>query len=145
MNGKEEARTIVIEQELSHAPEKVWRTLTEPELLEKWIMVNDIRPLVGHRFTFRAPPTPWWNGIVNCEVLEIDPPKRLRYSWRSGTESAPLDTVVTWTLAPTPSGGTRLTLEHSGFLSDSPFAYEGAKKGWQQMVGARLGEVMAEM
>ena len=93
----------------------MWRALTEPELLAQWLMANDMRPLVGHSFTFRPEPTPWWDGIVHCEVLEVDPHKRLRYSWRSGPESSRLDTVVTWT-PPTPSGGTRLALEHSGFL-----------------------------
>ncbi len=82
---------------------------------------------------------PWWDGIVHCEVLEMDLHKRLRYSWRAG----PLDTVVTWTLTPTPSGGTRLALEHSGFLRDNPSAFEGASKGWQRMVGERLIEVLA--
>jgi uncharacterized protein YndB with AHSA1/START domain len=90
-------------------------------------MANDMRPLVGHSFTFKAKPTPWWDGIVHCEVLEIDLHKRLRYSWRSGPEPSRLDTVVTWTLTPTQSGGTRLVLEHFGFLPG--FAFDGAKKG----------------
>jgi uncharacterized protein YndB with AHSA1/START domain len=82
---------------------------------------------------------------VHCEVLEIDPHKRLRYTWRSGPESSPLDTVVTWTLAPTPSGGTRLALEQSGFLPANAFAFDGAGKGWQRMVGEGLAEVLAEL
>src|SRR5216684_6808668 len=110
MNDKAETRSISLEYDLPHPPAKVWRTLTEPALLAKWVMSNDIEPLVGHRFTFRAEPMPWWDGIVHCEVLEVEPHRRLRYSWRSGG-SSPLDTVVTWTLAPTQSGGTRLALE----------------------------------
>ena len=117
MNTKAETRSISVEYDLPHPPAKVWRTLTEPELLAKWIMANDMRPLVGHLFTFKAQPAPWWDGIVHCEVLEIDLHKRLRYSWRSGPESSPLDTVVTWTLTPTPSGGTRLALERYGFVT----------------------------
>ena len=46
-----------------------------------------------------------------------------------------LDTVVTWTLTPTPSGGTRLSLEHSGFLPDQTSAFDGARHGWQRMLG----------
>ncbi len=143
MNAKAETQSISMEYDLPYPPAKVWRALTEPELLAKWIMVNDMRPLVGHSFTFKAEPTPWWDGIVNCEVLEVDLHKRLRYWWRSGPESSPLDTVVTFTLTPTPSGGTRLALEHSGFLPANAFAFDGASKGWRHMVSERLGEVLA--
>ncbi len=69
---------------------KVWRALTEPELLAAWLMSTDMRPLVGQGFTFKAEPTPWWDGIVNCEMLEVDPRKRLRYTWRRGPETSPL-------------------------------------------------------
>ena len=79
---------------------------------------------------------------MRCKVLESDPHKRLRYSWQSGPASSPLDTVVTWTLTPTPSGGTRLTLEHSGFVPTRAAAFEGARQGWQRMVG-KLIEVLA--
>jgi uncharacterized protein YndB with AHSA1/START domain len=98
-------------------------------------------PLVGNSLTFKALPTPWWDGIVHCEVLKIDLHKRLRYTWRA----APLDTVVTWTLTPTPSGGTRLALEHSGFLPANASAFDGASKGWQRMVGEGLTEVLARV
>jgi uncharacterized protein YndB with AHSA1/START domain len=143
MNDKAETQSISMEYDLPHPPVKVWRALTDPDLLAKWIMANDMQPVVGHSFTFRAEPTPWWDGIVRCEVLELEPHKRLRYSWRSGPEPSPLDTVVTWTLTPTPSGGTRLGLEHSGFLPANAFAFDGASQGWRHMVGERLGEVLA--
>jgi len=65
----------------------VWRALTDPKLLATWLMDNDMRPLVGQSFTFEQQPTPWWDGIVGCEVLEIELHKRLRYSWRSGPAS----------------------------------------------------------
>jgi uncharacterized protein YndB with AHSA1/START domain len=145
MNARTETQSISLEYDLPHSPAKVWRALTEPELVAKWIMANDMQPLVGHSFTFRAEPMPWWDGIVHCEVLEMEPHKRLRYSWRSGPESSPLDTVVTWTLTPTPSGGTRLALEHSGFVPGNAFAFDGARQGWQRMVGERLGEVLGQL
>ena len=143
MNAKAQTQSISLEFDLPHPPAKVWRVLTEPELLAAWLMVNDIRPVVGHSFTFKAEPTPWWDGMVYCEVLEIDLHKRLRYSWRSGPASSPLDTVVTWTLTPTPSG-TRLALEQSGFLPANAFAFDGASKGWRHMVGERLSKVLAQ-
>jgi uncharacterized protein YndB with AHSA1/START domain len=143
MNAKAETQTISLDYDLPYPPEKVWRALTDPVLLASWLMANDMRPLVGHRFTFKAEPTPWWDGIVNCEVLEIDPHKRLRHSWRSGPESSRLDTVVTWTLTPTPSGGTRIALEHSGFLPANAFAFDGARTGWQRMISEGLTGVLA--
>ena len=144
MNVKTETRSVALEYDLPHPPAKVWRALTEPGLLAQWLMANDMQPAVGHSFTFRQEPTPWWDGIVQCEVLEIEPHKRLRYSWRSGPESSPLDTVVTWTLTPTPSG-TRLALEHSGFVAADAFAFDGAREGWQRMVGEGLTEVLARV
>lgn len=141
MNPQTETQSIVMEYDLPEPPRKVWRALTEPELLEAWLMATDMKPLVGHRFTFRAEPTPWWDGIVHCEVLELDPHKRLRYTWRSPASN--LDTVVTWTLTPTPSGGTRLALEHTGFLADQTSAFQGAQHGWERMVG-ELRAVLAQ-
>ena len=141
-DAKAETQSISMEYDLPHPPAKVWRALTEPELLAAWLMATDMRPLVGHSFTVKSQPTPWWDGMVNCEVLEIDLHKCLRYSWRAGPESSRLDTVVTWILTPTPSGGTRLALEHSGFLPANAFAFNGASEGWQRMVG-ELREVLA--
>jgi uncharacterized protein YndB with AHSA1/START domain len=143
MTANAESQSISLEYELPYAPVKVWRALTEPELLARWLMSNDMRPVVGQSFTFKAQPMPWWDGIVHCEVLELDPHKRLRYSWRSGPESSPLDTVVTWTLTPTPSGGTRLALEQSGFQPGNASAFGGAITGWRRMVGEQLGQVLA--
>lgn len=131
MNAKAATQSISLEYDLPHPPAKVWRALTEPELLAAWLMANDMRLTVGHSFTFTQQPTPWWDGIVHCEVLEIDLHKRLRYTWRSSG----LDTVVTWTLTATPSGGTRLALEQSGFQPANTQAFDGARKGWERMVG----------
>jgi uncharacterized protein YndB with AHSA1/START domain len=143
MNAKDETQSISMEHDLPYPPEKIWRALTDPVLLAKWLMVTDMRPLVGNSFTFKSDPTPWWDGIVNCEMLELDLHKRLSYTWRSGPGTG-LDTVVTWTLTPTPSGGTRLALEQSGFVPANKFAFEGAKQGWERMVGERLREVLAQ-
>ena len=145
MSDTAPARSISLAWDLPHPPSKVWRALTEPELLAKWLMPNDMRPAAGARFTFRNEPTPWWDGIVNCEVIEIDPHSRLRYSWRSGSGASALDTEVTWTLTPTASGGTRLALEQTGFLPKNSFALDGATTGWDRMVGERLRALLAEL
>jgi uncharacterized protein YndB with AHSA1/START domain len=143
MKPQTETQSISLEYDLPQPPGKVWRALTELQLVAEWQMASDMRPVVGNSFTFKAEPTPWWDGIVHCEVLDLDLNKRLSYLWRSGPDSSPLDTVVTWTLTPTSAGGTRLGLEHSGFLPANRFAFEGASKGWQHMAGERLREVLA--
>jgi uncharacterized protein YndB with AHSA1/START domain len=144
------SQSIVVDYELSVPPEKVWRALTEPELLGRWLMENDIKAEVGHRFTFRAQPVPGWDGVVHCEVLEVQPHERLSYTWRGGSDEvegygAPLDTVVTWTLAPLPGGGTRLHLEHAGFTPDNAFAYENMGKGWRGKLAERIEEALAAL
>lgn len=103
---------IEVEAVYPHPPERVWRALTDSDELEAWLMVNDFEPRVGHRFQFRDEPKPGWRGIVDCEVLEVDEPRRLSYSWRGNEDGDP--TIVTFTLEPS-DGGTRLRLEHSGF------------------------------
>src|ERR1700745_706888 len=99
-------RSIVIEREMPHPPEKIWRALTQGPLIEEWLMQNDFQPGVGRRFNFRAASMPHWNGVTDCEVLVVEPPARLAYSWNaSGEEAATgLKTVVTWTLTPTQGG-----------------------------------------
>src|SRR5271154_3001979 len=94
------SRSLVIEREMPHAPEKIWRALTQGALIEEWLMKNDFEPVVGHRFSFRSTPVPNWNGVIDSEVLVIEPNSRLSYSW--GTMG--LVSVVTWTLTPTKNG-----------------------------------------
>lgn len=126
-------RSIVIEREIAHPPAKVWRALTQTPLIEEWLMKNDFEPVAGHTFNFRATPMPYWNGVVDCQVLEIEPNSRLSYSWNSSGEEAAtgLKTVVTWTLSPT-NGGTLLRMEQTGFRPDQEANYQGANYGWQR-------------
>lgn len=149
-NPAEPRRSIVAENELPYPPEKVWRALTEPALLAAWLMPNDIQPVVGHRFTFRAQPMPGWDGIVPCEVLAVEPNRRLTYSWCGGSAALTgyghtLNTIVTWTLTPTASGGTHLRLDHDGFTEQDSFAFEAMGKGWRGHVAASLAKVLATL
>ncbi len=129
-----EESSIVVDYELAKPPAQVWRALTEPKLLASWLMDNDIEPVVGHRFTFRAKPMPGWDGTVQCEVLEVEPLQKISYSWRG----ADIDTVVTWTLSGTPSGGTHLHLEHTGFKAKDAMALDGLGNGWRGKVAERM-------
>ena len=126
-------RSIVIEREMPHPPEKVWRALTQGPLIAEWLMQNDFQPVVGHSFNFRAAPMPHWNGVVDCPVLVVEPERRLSYSWNaSGDEAAGgLKTVVAWTLTPT-QGGVLVRLEQSGFRLEDEANYQGANYGWQR-------------
>jgi uncharacterized protein YndB with AHSA1/START domain len=127
--------SIRIERDLPHPVAKVWRALTEGPLLTDWLMANDFRAEVGHRFTFRHPPMPHWNGITDCEVIEVTPMSRLAYRWNSSGEEAAtgVRTTVTWTLSPTPQGA-RLVMEQSGFRPDQTQARGGAGTGWRRFL-----------
>jgi uncharacterized protein YndB with AHSA1/START domain len=129
-SNPEATRTLVIERVFSHPPEKLWRALTESPLVAQWLMNNDFEPVVGRRFQLRSEPVPNWNGIIDCEVLIVEPLKRLSYTW----SSLGLGSIVLFTLAPA-DGGTHLRMEHSGFGPDQDRAYQGANYGWQRFLG----------
>jgi uncharacterized protein YndB with AHSA1/START domain len=130
MSDTTQTHTLVIEREMAHPPEKIWRALTEGRLIQEWLMSNDFQPVVGHRFSFRATPVPGWNGVIESEVKVVEPQVRLVYSW--GTMG--MWSVVTWTLTPTESG-TQVRMEQSGFPSEDGPNYKGAKYGWQKFIG----------
>jgi uncharacterized protein YndB with AHSA1/START domain len=133
-NTAESTRTLVVERVFPHPPEKLWRALTESTLLAQWMMKNDFDPVVGRKFQFRADPVPNWNGVVDCEVLSIEPIRRLSYHWGVGGSESGLQWVVLFTLTPV-EGGTNLRMEQSGFRSDQQAAYQGANYGWQKFFG----------
>jgi uncharacterized protein YndB with AHSA1/START domain len=143
-------RDIVIDELLPHTPELVWKMLTTPEMIGRWLKMPlaGFAAVAGNRFTYRTTPAGEWDGVIHCEVIEAVPGKRLAYSWRGGHESnqgygAPLDTVVTWTLAPA-EGGTRLHMVHSGFsLPRNETAFTGMSKGWPGVV-ARIDELAGD-
>ncbi len=129
-----ETPSVVVEREFPFPPEKIWRALTQPHLIEEWLMKNDFKPVVDHRFNLRAD----W-GSVDCQVMAVEPNKTLSYTWAA----LGLESVVTWTLTPT-STGTHLRMEHAGFRPDQKQAYQGAKYGWQRFL-ANLEQVVAQV
>ena len=122
-------RAVVIEREMPHPQEKVWRALTQGPLIAEWLMSNDFQPVVGHKFQFRMPPMPNWNGVVDCQVRVVEPMARLSYGWMAFGQ----ETVVTWTLTPT-KGGVRVRMEQAGFRPEDDRAYQGATHGWQKFI-----------
>ena len=135
-----ETRSIVVEREIAHPPEKIWRALTQPHLIEEWLMKNDFKPVVGHSFNLRGE----WGGVLDCEVLAVEPNKSLSYTWNHTHEDPAynLQSVVTFTLTPT-GRGTHLRMEQSGFAPTQRQAYGGARAGWENMF-AKLEEVLAK-
>ena len=134
-----QTESIAFDFDLHHAPEKVWRALTDPELLTEWLLpVIELHLEPGAAFTFRAPPQPGWDGIVHCRFLEIEADRKLSWTWVVGD----IDTVVTFTLTPT-GEGTRLSLVQSGFKSDQKRNLNGARYGWN-MMGGRLAGLLAK-
>jgi uncharacterized protein YndB with AHSA1/START domain len=141
MSTSTETQSVIIEREFAHAPEKVWRALTQGHLIEEWLMKNDFQPAVGHQFKFSATPVPNWNGIIECEVLVVEPNSRLSYSWGS----MGLTSVVAWTLTPT-KNGTHVRMEQSGFGTEpeTDVYYKGATYGWQKFIGS-LENIVARL
>jgi uncharacterized protein YndB with AHSA1/START domain len=129
-----ELRSVIVEREIAHPPEKIWRALTQPHLIQEWLMKSDFKPVVGHDFKFSAD----W-GSVDCQVVTVEPHRMLSYTWGAyGLES-----VVTWTLTPTTTG-THLRMEQAGFRPDQQQAYGGAKVGWPRFF-AGLEQVLARL
>jgi uncharacterized protein YndB with AHSA1/START domain len=136
-----ETRSVVVERDLPHPPGRIWRALTEPHLIAEWLMQNDFAPAVGHRFELRGD----WGGVLDCEVLAVEPDRTLSYSWNHAHDDPAfsLESVVTFTLVPTETG-TRLRVEQKGFRPDQRQAYGGARQGWPGFLD-RLGEVAARI
>ena len=124
-----ESRTVVVERDFSHPPEKIWRALTQPHLIAEWLMKNDFSATVGHRFNLHGE----WGGVLDCEVLDVEPNTALSYTWNLAHDDPAyaLQSVVTFTLTPTGTG-TRLRMEQAGFRPDQKLAFGGAKAGWPQ-------------
>ena len=134
-----ETQSVIVEREFPFPPERIWRALTQPHLIAEWLMKNDFKPVVGHRFNLRGD----WGGVLDCEVLAIEPNRTLSYTWDFAHDNAAynLKSVVTFTLTPT-STSTHLRMEQSNFRPDQKQAFGGAKAGWQRFF-EKLEQVLA--
>lgn len=142
-------RAIVVDQYFPHAPDKVWKTITDPNLIGRWLRMtpHGFEASAGSRFTMQTTPAGEWDGTIHCQVIEADAPQRLVFRWQGGHPAnqgygAPLDTQVAFTL--TPEGeGTRLRLVHSGFKPANETAYRGMSEGWPGVID-RIGALTGE-
>jgi uncharacterized protein YndB with AHSA1/START domain len=147
MDGPSGTRDIAVEALLQHRPETVWKALTTSEMMSDWLMPNDFAPVKGKRFTFKTKPIGNWDGVVECEVLEVETNRKLVYSWVGGSNANPgygskLDSVVTWTLTPV-EAGTRLRMVHSGFRSpNNDLAFDAMSPGWGRVMD-RISQAIA--
>src|SRR5579864_447720 len=122
-------------------PEQVWKALTDSDALADWLMPNDFQPRLGHKFQLRMKPAPNFSGLVECEVVELDPPHRLAYSWRAGDQN----TKVSFDLEAVPEG-TRVVLEHTGFAADGGMMVSSVlNSGWKKKIETSLPATIARL
>lgn len=145
-----QTRDIVIEEVLPHAPATIWRVLTTGELIGRWLMAPaGFEAVEGREFTFQTTPAGQWDGVIRCRVLEVQPERRLAFTWTGGHDGnadygSRLDTVVTFTLEPI-GGETRLRLVHAGFeLPRNTATFNKMAEGWRTRPGA-IGAVAADL
>ena len=132
-----QSESISFEFDLNHSPEKVWRALTDPELLKDWLLpAIGMKLEKGAAFTFRTEPVGGWDGVVQCRIADIEPMRKLSYDWGVGD----MATVVTFTLTPTATG-TRMLLVQSGFKESQKKNFGGARYGWK-MMGGKLVDLL---
>ena len=140
--AKSQIETIAFEFELNHSPEKVWRALTDPQLLSEWLLpVIGLELVPGAAFAFKTQAYPGWDGTVNCRLVEIEPHRKLSFTWVVGDME--IDTVVTFTLTPT-AYGTRLSLVQTGFKPENKQAFGGQRYGWK-MMGGKLTDLLTRI
>jgi uncharacterized protein YndB with AHSA1/START domain len=147
--GQPQIQDIVVDEFLPHAPETIWKALTDGALMKRWMMEpTGFAAVVGNRFTYKTKPAGAWDGTIRCEVLEVIPTQRFSYAWRGGDEAnfgygSMLDTVVTWTLSKVATG-TRLRLVHAGFVTPkNDTAFQNMSSGWKTVL-AKLDAAIEE-
>ena len=120
-----------------HPPARVWKALTDPEALAKWLFPNNFAPKLGHRFEMV---TTDGQERIACEVVELEQGKRISFTWDGGEDEPP--SVVSWTLEPDDDGGTHLTLEHQMLEPAASYVLLEAGMNWRHLMGSPLPLVL---
>ncbi len=118
-------QSMTLTRDLPFPPDRVWRAVSTGALMAEWLLPNDFQPVTGHRFTFRQQAMQGWDGVIEAQVLAVEPQRHLSYTW----VALGVVTEVALTLEPTEKG-TRLTVEQSGFAEDQARNLAGARYGW---------------
>jgi uncharacterized protein YndB with AHSA1/START domain len=127
--------SVIHEVTYAHPPERVWRALVDPDELSAWLMPNDFVPVIGGQFTMSCDPY----GIIQAELLELDPPRRLSYRWSASFG----ETVVTMELTATYEG-TRLRVTHLGWGDSNIADRDQFDHGWTAKLTTGLTSVLGE-
>lgn len=130
------------ERTYPHPVHAVWQALTDPRAIRQWWLDTDFEPVAGRRFFFKDKAQGTWDGMVQGQVLEVQPERLVRFTWKGGGA----DTVVTYQLEPTGDGGTRLRLQHDGFKGlGGLFLRAMLGFGWSDFVGKLLPQMSAHI
>ena len=139
------AKTLRKEAVYPHPIESVWVALTDPHALAEWLMPNNFAPVVGRKFLFQVDPWPGFSGVNECEVLEVEPPRRLVYTWvvlpKDPAMGRPPAMTLTWTLH-AEEAGTRLVLEQAGLEALNWWWRFSMTIGWGRMLKTLLPKVL---
>lgn len=129
---------IQIKRIYSHNIDAVWKAITTKEALSEWLMPTmDFELLQGHSFQFKAKPQGNFDGTVNCEVIQVDAPHLIAYSWTAKGFKQP--TIVTWELKSLATNQTSLTLSHSGFEGFNGWVTRQILNfGWKRLLSKKL-------
>lgn len=136
------SESVKLDVDLASPIDRVWNAITDSETLSRWMMfkTNDFKPEVGHTFQFKD--APGYDGVIDCEVTEVDPPRALAYTWQTmGWDNQPHATVVTFSLEDAGDGVTKLHLVQSGFRPNATQEFQGAQYSWQMMLDQLKGEL----
>ncbi|HEY1926383.1 MAG TPA: SRPBCC domain-containing protein [Caulobacteraceae bacterium] len=101
----DDARTLVVEADLDAPPDRVWRALSDPTLSSQWLPSGKVGTKPGERFTLDDE-----GRRIDCEVLDAEPGRRLRLSWREADSA--VSSQVTFVVSPGAAGGARLRIVH---------------------------------
>lgn len=130
---------IVVDEVFPHSAETIWKALTTGELIARWLMEpTGFEAVPGNHFTYKTAPSGEWDGLIECEVLEVILNERLAYIWKGGHDAntgygSKLNTIVTWSLTGV-DNGTRILLVHSGFITPhNDSAFDSMGKAWPKV------------
>ena len=135
------SKPLILEQEFDTPLEQVWRAITEKELMKKWYFeISDFEPEVGCAFQFEGGGNDKRYTHL-CEVLEVIPNKKLKYSWKYKGYTGL--SFVTFELSSNRAKTkVKLTHEELETFTDPDFARDNFEEGWNYLIQKSLKEFL---